>query len=87
VDEPDDEGSVHGIVAALFLVLPAVVRQTAPADLLRQNGYCFLSALETLTLDDLESLGVLRGHAAQMMRALPIPSTVCITIRLRTLRM
>ena len=70
VDDPGDESAVHGIVAALFLVLPAVVRQTAPADLLRANGYSFLAALETLTVDDLESLGVLRGHAAQMMRAL-----------------
>ena len=71
---PDDEDAMYGILAALFLVLPAAVRATDPAVVLKQNGYCFLPALVTLTVHDLEQLGVLRGHAQMVMSVLrPAP--------------
>ena len=48
-----------------------------PQDLLLANGYCFLTALQTLSVDDLEQLGVLRGHAQMILRALrPLPPEV-----------
>ena len=41
-EDPGDEDAVYGILAALFLALPAAVRKTDPASLLRANGYCFV---------------------------------------------
>ena len=66
-DDPDDEDAVYGTLAALFLALPAAVRKTDPATLLRANGYCFVEALKLLTVEDLELLGVPRGHARMVM--------------------
>ena len=66
-DDPDDEAEVYGILAALFLVLPSAVRKLDPAAVLKANGYCFVSALGLMTLDDLEQLGMPRGHARMIM--------------------
>ena len=44
VEDSDDEGAVCGILAALFLALPAAVRKTDPATLLRANGFCSVEA-------------------------------------------
>ena len=41
-----------------------------PANLLRSNGYYHLAALNTLHLNDLEDLGVLRGHARMIVTIL-----------------
>ena len=46
------------------------MRDTLSTDLLRNNGYCHLAALNTLRLGDLEALGVLRGHARMIMTRL-----------------
>ena len=67
VECDDDEDQLYGVLAALMLTLPAAVRDTKPADVLRANGYCHRSAMETLRVSDLEEMGVLRGHASMMM--------------------
>ena len=67
IDCDDDEDQLYGVLAALMLTLPAAVRDTKPADVLRANGYCHRSAMETLRVSDLEEMGVLRGHASMMM--------------------
>ena len=66
----DDEDALYGILVALMLLLPDAVRDTFPADVLRQNGYCHKAALHTLRLNDLEEMGVLRGHARMLMAVL-----------------
>ena len=70
VDADDDVDVLYGVLAALMLLLPEAVRDTLPADLLRNNGYCHLDALNTLRLSDLEEMGVLRGHARMIMTIL-----------------
>ena len=70
VDADDDVDVLYGVLAALMLLLPEAVRDTLPADLLRSNGYFHLAALNTLCLNDLEDLGVLRGHARMIMTIL-----------------
>ena len=70
VDADDDEDALYGILVALMLLLPDAVRDTSPADVLRSNGYCHKEALNTLRLNDLEEMGVLRGHARMMMNVL-----------------
>ena len=72
-DDPDDEAEVYGILAALFLVLPSAVRKLDPAAVLKANGYCFVSALGLMTLDDLEQLGMPRGHARMIMNCVHEP--------------
>ena len=72
-DDPDDEAAVYGILAALLLVLPSAVRKLDPATVLKANGYCFVSALVLMTLDDLEQLGMPRGHARMIMNCVHEP--------------
>ena len=67
VDADDDEDAMYGILVALMLLLPDAVRDTLPADMLRNNGYCHTAAIHTLRLNDLEEMGVLRGHARMLM--------------------
>ena len=69
-DADDDEAALYGILVALMLLLPDAVRDTLPADVLRNNGYCHKAALHTLRLNDLEEMGVLRGHARMLMAVL-----------------
>ena len=66
-DADDDEDVLYGILVAIMLLLPDAVRNTLPADVLRNNGYCHKAALCTLRLNDLEEMGVLRGHARMLM--------------------
>ena len=70
VDADDDVDVLYGVLAALMPLLPEAVRDTLRADLLRSNGYCHLAALNTLRLNDLENLGVFRGHARMIMTIL-----------------
>ena len=69
-DADDDEAALYGILVALMLLLPDAVSSTLPADVLRNNGYCHKAALHTLRLNDLEEMGVLRGHARMLMAVL-----------------
>ena len=69
-DADDDEDVLHGILVSLMLLLPDAVRNTLPADVLRNHGYCHKAALCTLRLTDLEEMGVLRGHARILMSVL-----------------
>ena len=55
-DADDDEDALYGILVALMMLLPDAVRNTQPADVLRQNGYCHKAALHTLRLNDLEEM-------------------------------
>ena len=70
VDADDNEDALYGILVALMLLLPDAVRDTSPADVLRSNGYCHQEALNTLRMNDLEEMGVLRGHARMLMNVL-----------------
>ena len=72
VDADDDEDALYGILVALMLLLPDAVRDTSPADVLQSNGYCHKDALNTLRMNDLEEMGVLRGHARMMMNVLRV---------------
>ena len=70
VDADDFVDVLHGVLSALMLVLLEAVRETCPADAQQNNGYCHTTALHTLRLNDLEDMGVLRGHARMIMSAL-----------------
>ena len=74
-DEPDSESVIYGIIGSLFLLLPQTVRDNKIEDVLRKNGFCFLSSLEELTVVDLESLGVVKGHALMVLKVLRPPMT------------
>ena len=69
-DADDDEDALYGILVALMLLLSDAVRGTLPADVLRNHGYCHKTTLCTLRLNDLEEMGVLRGHARMRMSVL-----------------
>ena len=75
----DDHGHNHDptaileIVCVVFLTFPATVLAIKPAGLLSANGYYFLSALQSLPVSDLGELGMLRGHAQMVVRALRPP--------------
>jgi hypothetical protein len=70
VDADDSVDVLYGVLCALMLALPEAVRETFPADVLQNNGYCHIAALHTLRLSDLEEMGVLRGHARMIMSVL-----------------
>jgi hypothetical protein len=75
VDADDSVDVLYGVLCALVMVLPEAVRETLPADVLQNNGYCHIAALHTLRLNtlclcDLEEMGVLRGHARMIMFSL-----------------
>ena len=70
VDADDSVDVLHGVLCALMMVLPEAVRETLPADVLQNNGYCHIAALHTLRLSDLEERGVVRGHARMIMSVL-----------------
>ena len=75
VDADDSVDVLYGVLCALVMVLPEAVRETLPADVLQNNGYCHIAALHTLRLNtlclcDLEEMGVLRGHARMIMSVL-----------------
>ena len=73
--EPDSESVIFGIVGSLFLLLPEPIRVQRYEVLLKDNGFCFLGALETMSAGDLPELGVVRGHALLVLRALRPPQT------------
>ena len=70
VDANDSVDVLYGVLCALMLALPEAVRETFPADVLQNNGYCHIAALHTLRLSDLEEMGVLCGHARMIMSVL-----------------
>ena len=59
--EPDSESVIFGIVGSLFLLLPEAVRAQRYEVLLKDNGFCFLGALDAMSAADLQELGVVRG--------------------------
>ena len=71
--EPDSESVIFGIVGSLFLLLPEAVRAQRYEVLLKDNGFCFLGALDAMSAADLQELGVVRGHALLLLRALRPP--------------
>ena len=74
-DEPDSESIIYGIIGSLFLLLPQTIRDNKYENVLRKNGFCFLSSLEELSAMDLESLGMVKGHALMVLKVLrpPLP--------------
>ena len=70
VDADDSVDILYGVLSALMLSLPEAVRETFPADMLQNNGYCHIAALHTVRLVDLEEMGILRGHARMIMSVL-----------------
>ena len=59
VDADDSVDVLYGVLCALMMVLPEAVRETLPANVLQNNGYCHIAALNTLRLCDLEEMGVM----------------------------
>ena len=58
VDADDSLDVLYGVLSALMLVLPEAVRDTVPANVLRNNGHCLIAALHTLQMNDLEDMVV-----------------------------
>jgi hypothetical protein len=72
-DKPDDDAAVYGILAGLFMSLPPAVRSEHYEDVLRAAGFCFIGALNHLTVERLIEMGVPLGHALMLHAIVHIP--------------
>lgn len=64
----DDEDAVFGVLCALFLSLPARVRETGPQDVLKANGMCYGAVLKVVGVHEMLDMGITLGHAIMILR-------------------
>ena len=62
-----DAAAIYGVLAALFLQLPQAVRASKHEDAFKANSLCYTAALEMLTVQSLESLGIPMGEAMMII--------------------
>ena len=69
VDTAEYEEVIKGVLKFLFESLPRSVRSRKYEADLHANGFATASALSVMGQADLEGIGVLAGHAKQVLRA------------------
>ena len=67
----DEPAVVQGVLAALFAAkLPAAVAARQHDKTVEANSLCFVAALEVVSAEQLQQLGILMGDALMIMRVI-----------------